>query len=192
MSSPLIKVRRTALINPDTAPRLYKINQTYTEPQTSPPGVGGAGVLPFTPRFRPDGFIYPLEEDQRFDFTARQPAIPENATTELDVFNTPVSIKGGWIRWLGYGFNNPLADFLVRTFVLIDDSVPSDYLWRTVDPTGAFEGSFPTVNVGSIQEPTEVYIRVPAQAKISIRWVNNSQDTVFSGTVRLKGWFHVQ
>ena len=190
-ANPMLKwSRRTVLVSPFTVPQLYQVNDSG--PQPAPPGVGGTGVAPGTPRFAPDGYIYPRVDDQRFDVTARAPVIGTSATVEAVIWNVEDNIKGGWIRELGYGFNNPHGDFVVRTFLLINDQVPSDYIFRTVDTvSGTFEGSFPTVNIGSIQQPTEVYIRVPAQSKIYIRFVNNSTDEIFSGAVRLKGWFVV-
>lgn len=181
---------RTVVVNPSTTPRLYEVNRPREERPTSPPGVGGPGVAPFSPRFTPDGFIFPRPNDQRFDAFARAPTIAVSATVEETIWNVDDNIKGGWIRQLGYGFNNAHGDFVVRTFLLINDQVPSDYIFRTVDTvSGTFEGSFPTVNIGSIQEPTEVFIRIPPQSKISVRFVNNSPDEVFSGLVRIKGWF---
>lgn len=181
---------RTVTVNPNTVPRLYEVNRPNEGPQSTPPGVGGPGNAPYDPKFVGDGFVYPRPNDQRFDVTARAPVIAVSSTVEAVIWDVDANIKGGWIRALGYGFNNAHGDFVVRTFLLINDQVPSDYLFRTVDTTaGTFEGSFPTVNIGSLQQPTEVHIRIPAQSKISIRFVNNSADEVFSGAVRLKGWF---
>ena len=181
---------KAARIDPQTQPNLFKVNRSFAEREPTPPGVGGDGVVPFTPRFVPDGYIYPRVGDQKFDITVRAPVIAVSATLDVVIYEVDDRIKGGWIRQLGYGFNNSHGDFVVRTFLLINDQVPSDYIFRTVDSVaGTFEGSFPTVNIGSLQQPTDVHIRMPAQSKISIRFVNNSADEVFSGGVRLKGWF---
>lgn len=152
------------------------------------PGVGETRTSPAA-AFVPDGFIYPTPDAIFFDATVRAAQLPVATVTTQRVLTVEVGSKGGWIRKLGYGFNNPHGYFKVRTTVKIDGITPPNYLWKTVDPaTGTYQGSFPTLQLGSIHDPFDVYIRLPGNAKVDIEWNNQSADEQFSGAVRLFGW----
>ena len=156
-------------------------------PPAQAPGVGQLGRMP-AQGFIPDGMIFPRPDVTFFDAVIREPTIAVSATTTRTVFTQEERIKGGWIRELGYGFNNPHGFFQVRTFLLINGGTPSNYIFKTVDPTGVYQGSFPTSQIGSVEKPTPVFIFLPSNALVEVRFVNNSADEIFSATVRLKGW----
>ncbi len=139
--------------------------------------------------FVPDGYIFPRANDIQFDITVRVPSLAANDTTTVEAYKQSPQLKGGWIRKIGYAFNNPHGHLHVKTFLLIDGAAPSNYMFRTVDSvTGAFEGSFPPVQIGSIQSPADVYIRLPQSAKVEIRFENANLEQAFSCAVRLWGW----
>ena len=154
------------------------------------PGVGKTRTSEAQP-FVPDGFIFPRPEDQFFDFLIRVPLLAVNSTVEQTVFTSSEQIKGGWIRKIGYGFNQPQGFFQVRTTLLINSAPPANYMYRTIDSTSpdTFQGSFPTTQLGPIEEPTDVYIALPSSALVSIRFLNTSTVASFSVAVRLWGWF---
>ena len=169
-------------------PRMMLVNAR--EPQQSPPGVGEIRA----DRFVADGFIYPRPEDSFFDVGIRIASIAPGTggnpnIVVQNVFTQDDRIKGGWISAVGYEYNNPHGFFQVRTTVLINGAPPSNYRFRTVDSaTGAFDGSFPTVQIGSVREPTWVRILLPSNGLVQIRAANFSQDETFTLIVRLKGW----
>lgn len=160
-------------------------------PPAQAPGVGELGRIPARQSFVPDGMIYPRQDVTFFDVTVREPSIPVSATTLRTAFTQEERIKAGWIRYLGYEFNNPHGFFQVRTSLLVNGGVPSNYIFKTVDsslPTGQYEGSFPTAQIGTIEEPTSIFVAIPSNALIQVRFINNSATEVFSSTVRLVGW----
>lgn len=158
-------------------------------PPRSAPGVGETGVPAVG--FVPDGMIYPRPDSTFFDVAVREPSIPVSATTTRIVFTQEERIKGGWIRYLGYAFNNPHGFFQVRTFLLINGGPPANYIFKTVDSslaTGQYQGSFPTSQIGTVEAPTSVFIFLPSNALVELRFVNASSTEVFSAEVRLVGW----
>lgn len=172
-------------------PRMMIVNAR--EPQQgfdpSPPGApGGSG------KFKPDGFLFPRAEDVFLDVAIRigsiGPGTGGNPNVVIqDVFTQADRIKGGWISAIGYDYNNPHGFFQVRTTLLINGAPPSNYHFRTVDSaTGTIDGSFPTVQVGSVTRPTWTRIYLPSNGLVQIRASNASQDETFSLVVRLKGW----
>lgn len=169
-------------------PRMMLINQR--EPQQSAPRVGEA----VPNRFVSDGFIHPRPEDVQLDVAIRIATIAPGAgglpnIVVQDVFTQQDRIKGGWLSGVGYEYNNPHGFFQVRTTLLINNGPPSNYHFRTVDSiTGTVDGSFPTVQIGTIQEPTNVRIYLPSNGLVQIRAANFSQTETFSLVVRLKGW----
>lgn len=141
-----------------------------------------------------DGFNYPRPEDTFFDVTVRVPRLPAVTTLEQLAFTVPDNVKGGWIRKLGYSFNSPQGFFQVRTFLLLNGATPSNYIFQTVDasaPDAApYQGSMPTVQLGAIEDPFDVYIQVPGSGtQISVRFVNNSTVVPFSCALRFVGWY---
>lgn len=141
--------------------------------------------------FIPDGFNYPKQTDVFFDAVVRVPSIPAATTVTQLVFTQEERIKNGWIRRLGYNFNAPHGFFQVQTFLLIGGGVPSNYIFKTVDPAlpgGQYTGSFPTEQIGSVAEPADVYIHLPSNGQVEVRFVNNSAVEAFSAEVRLWGW----
>ena len=160
-------------------------------PPAQAPGVGELGRIPAAQSFVPDGMIYPRQDVTFFDVTVREPSIPVSATTLRTAFTQEERIKAGWIRYLGYEFNNPHGFFQVRTSLLVNGGVSSNYIFKTVDsslPTGQYQGSFPTAQIGTIEQPTSIFVSIPSNALIQIRFINNSFTEVFSATVRLVGW----
>ncbi len=168
-------------------PRLALVNAR--EPQQGPPPAVGPAATPSP--FNPDGFIYPKPQDVFFDVAIRVPSLAVNSTTTQRVFSGDENAKGGWIRALGYGFNNPHGFFQVRTTILVNGAPPGRYVFKTVDASNpvAFSGSFPPVQIGTVQKPTDVFISLPSSAVIDVRFINASLDEAFSCAVRLKGWF---
>lgn len=156
-------------------------------PPVLSPGVGEVGRMP-AQGFIPDGMIFPRADVTFFDAIIREPSLGVSATTTRDVFTQEERIKGGWIREIGYGFNNPHGFVQVRTFLLINGGTPSNYIFKTVDPTGVYQGSFPSAQIGTIETPTSVFIYLPSNALVQVRFVNNSADEIFSAMVRIKGW----
>lgn len=160
------------------------------EPQQGPLDQSGGGTVP-VPSFVADGYIYPKPQDTIFDVIVRVPNLPAATTSLQSVFAVEDRIKGGWIRGLGYGFNNPHGFFQVQTFLLVNGAVPSRYVFKTVTAGAAptvYSGSFPPVQIGSIQEPANVFILLPSSGVVDVRFVNNSADEAFSAVVRLWGW----
>lgn len=152
------------------------------------PGVGETRISSAAP-FKSDGFVFPRPQDTLFDAIIREPLIAANSTVIRTVFTQEERIKGGWIRWLGYAFSTPSGFFQVRTTILINGGTPARYIFKTVDAaTGAYQGSLPTVQIGTVQEPTEVFIELPSNAVVQVRFVNLSLDESYSACVRLKGW----
>jgi hypothetical protein len=168
-------------------PRLALVNAR--EPQQGYPAAAAPAAPPAP--FIPDGFLYPRAQDVFFDVAIRVPSLAISATLDQRVFTADENAKGGWIRSLGYGFNNPHGFFQVRTTILINGGPPGRYIFKTVDASApaTFSGSFPPVQIGTIQKPTEVFIYVPSSAVVDLRFVNASADEIFSCAVRLKGWF---
>jgi len=169
------------------SPRLAYINKPATYPV---PGAGASGSrVSNAEPFVPDGFNFPRPQDTKFDAIIRIPTIAAAATVTQNIFTQEENIKAGWIRGLGYGFNNPNGFFQVRTTLLINGSVAPGYIFKTVDAaTGDYQGSLPTVQIGTVQNPTDVYIALPANAQVSVRLVNNSTTEAFSFAMRLTGW----
>lgn len=167
-------------------PRMMLVNARA--PQQAAP----APVVPSL--FLADGFNFPREQDALFDVAVRiasiAPGTGGNPNIVLQsVFTQEDKLKGGWISAVGYDYNNPHGFFQVRTTLLINSAPPANYRFRTVDSvTGAVDGSFPTVQIGSVREPAWVRIYLPANGLIQIRAANFSQSETFTVTVRLKGW----
>lgn len=167
-------------------PRMMMVNERA--PQQAAP------QNPAPSLFLADGFNYPREQDSFFDVSIRIASLAPGAAglpniVVQDVFTQNDRIKGGWISALGYEYNNPHGFFQVRTTVLIGGAPPLNYKFRTVDSvTGAFDGSFPTVQIGSVREPSWVRILLPSNGLVQIRAANFSQDETFTLIVRLKGW----
>lgn len=159
-------------------------------PSSQSPFVGETGVPPVG--FVPDGMVYPRPDTTFFDVVVRAASIPAATTLEQVVFDQGERIKGGFIRKLGYEFNNPHGYFQCRTFLLLSDGVPSNYIFKTVDSgaTGPnqYQGSFPTSQIGSVDQPADVFIYLPAATLTKMRFVNVSTTEAFSATVRLVGW----
>lgn len=162
----------------------------YVGPRYKSPGVG----VTLSPEqaakgFVPDGYIYPRPSDIQFDVTVRVPDLGAGATTELQAYINPAQSKGGWIRKIGYGFNNPHGFLHVRTFLLVDGHVPSNYMFRTVDAaTGAFQGSLPPVQIGTLATPADIFVELGQGSRVSIRFVNANTEQAFSCAVRIYGW----
>lgn len=169
-------------------PRMMLVNER--QPQQAAPGV----TRPSPEEFVPDGFVYPKPQDQFFDVSIRVASIPPGTggnpnVIVQDVWTVQNRIKGGWIRALGYEYNNPHGFFQVRTTLLINSAPPSNYMFWNVDSTtGAISGSFPTLQVGTIAEPTPVFIYLPSNALVQVRLSNASQTEYFSASIRFKGW----
>lgn len=168
-------------------PRMMLVNQR--EPQQSPPAE--AQIVPTRPMA--DGYLFPRPEDIQFDVAIRIPSIGPGTggapnVVVTDVFTQADRIKGGWIAAVGYEYNNPHGFFQVRTNLLINGGPPSNYHFRTVDVSGVVDGSFPTVQIGTITEPTSVRIMLPSNGLVQVRASNASQTETFSLVVRLKGW----
>jgi len=158
-------------------------------PPGSAPGVGEVGRVPAGGHsFVPDGMIFPRADVTWFDVSIRSASLLPSTTTTRVVFTQEERIKGGWIRYLGYEFNNPHGFFQVRTTLLINGGPPSNYIFKTVDAAGTYEGSFPTSQIGTIENPTSVFIFLPSNALVELRFVNNSTTEPLSATVRLVGW----
>lgn len=159
-------------------------------PPAQAPGVGELGRIPATQAFVPDGMIFPRADVTFFDVVVRVPSLSANLTTTQTVFTQEERIKGGWIRELGYGFNNPHGFFQVRTLLLVNGGPSTSYIFKTIDAAApaAYQGSFPTSQIGTIENPTSVFIFLPSNALVELRFVNNSTTEAFSATVRLKGW----
>ena len=167
--------------------RLQLVHVNDAPPPRNAPGVGEVGVQPVG--FVPDGMIYPRPDSTFFDVIVRVPSILPSVTLTQDVFVQEERIKGGWIRELGYGFNNPHGFFQVRTTLLVNGGPPAHYIFKTVDASaGSYQGSFPTSQIGTLERPTEVFISLPSNANVQIRFANASSDEAFSAIVRLKGW----
>ncbi|MGH7259972.1 MAG: hypothetical protein ACREI9_04740 [Nitrospiraceae bacterium] len=168
-------------------PRLALVNSREPQQGYAPSPSPAAPPSPFNP----DGFIYPKAQDVFFDVAIRVPTLAVNSTTIQRVFNADENAKGGWIRSLGYGFNNPHGFFQVRTTILINGAPPGRYVFKTVDASNpvTFSGSFPPVQIGTVQKPTDVFIQVPSSSIVEVRFVNASLDEAFACAVRLKGWF---
>ena len=167
---------RAMIVNPDTPP-----------PEAQP-GAPATGLQ--SPRFVPDGMVYPRPGVTFLDVTVREPSLQAGATTTQTVFTQEDRVKGGWIRGIGYEFNNPHGFFQVRTTVLINEAPPGNYIFKTVD-SGApetYQGSFPTSQIGTIEQPTSVFIALPSNALVQVRFVNASTSEAFEATVRLTGW----
>lgn len=170
-------------------PRMMWVNEREPQQAPTPPGAPGGG-----PKFVPDGFIYPRAQDHFFDVSIRIQSVGPGAggnpnVVVQDVFTQADRLKGGWISGVGYEYNNPHGFFQVRTTLLINGAPPSNYHFRTVDSiTGTVDGSFPTVQIGTIEEPSSARIYLPANGLVQIRVSNASQDEPFSVIVRLKGW----
>lgn len=170
-------------------PRMMLVNER--SPQQAVPGTNG-NLSPSL--FVADSFNFPRPNDDLFDIGIRLasigPGTAGNPNTVLqDIFTQEDRIKGGYISAVGYDYNNPHGFFQVRTTLLINAAPPVNYRFRTVDSvTGTFDGSFPTVQVGSVREPTWVRIYLPANGLIQVRASNFSQDETFTLIVRIKGW----
>lgn len=169
-------------------PRMMFVNAR--EPQQSPPGVGEVRA----DRFVSDGFIFPRPEDSFFDVSVRiqsiGPGTGGNPNVVIqNVFTQEDRIKGGWVSAVGYEYNNPHGFFQVRTTLLINGAPPSNYRYRNVDSvTGTFDGSFPTVQVGSVLQPSWTRILLPSNGIVQVRASNASQMETFSLVVRIMGW----
>ena len=161
-----------------------------SSPSTQSPGVGEVGIPAVG--FVPDGFNYPRPDSTFFDVVVRVATIPPATTVDQIVFTQGERIKGGYVRRLGYEFNNPHGYFQCRTFILLADGVPSNYIFKTVE-SGAttpeqYQGSFPTSQIGSVDDPTQVFIYLPAATLVKLRFVNVSTTETFAATVRMVGW----
>lgn len=169
-------------------PRMMLVNER--EPQQAAPGV----TSPTPERFVPDGFIYPRPQDSFFDVAIRVASIAPGTggnpnVVVQNVWTVEDRIKGGWIRALGYEYNNPHGFFQVQTALLINGAPPSNYkFWNVDSASGAIQGSFPTLQVGSIEAPTPVFVLLPSNGLVQLRFSNASQTEYFSASVRLKGW----
>lgn len=168
-------------------PRLMYVNQRAPQ-QGIASEAGGPTPLP---SISTDGYINPRPQDTLFDVIVRVPTLAVSATLTQNVFTIEDRIKGGWIRKLGYGFNNPHGFFQVRTFILVNGGVPDRYVFKTVDSSAApstYSGSLPPVQLGSIQNPADVFILLPSNALVQVQFVNASAEEVFTAVVRLWGW----
>lgn len=172
-------------LNPVRRPRLGYVNQERP--------AQAARSLTERPRsapFQADGMNYPRPFDVFFDVTVRVPTIGAGATVTQRVFGVEDQIKQGWIRRVGYHFNTPNGYFQVQTTILINGGTPSNYIYKTVDAgTGAYQGSLPPDQIGTIDEPAETFIRLPNNAVIDVRFINNNTVQSFTGVVRLWGWY---
>lgn len=170
-------------------PRMMLVNERPMQ-QAAP---GSDGNL--TPNlFVADSFNFARPTDALFDIGIRIASIAPGTAglpniVVQDVFTQTDQLKGGYISDVGYDYNNPHGFFQVRTTLLINGAPPSNYRFRTVDSiSGAIDGSFPTVQIGSVREPTWVRIYLPPNGLVQIRAANFSQDETFTLIVRLKGW----
>ena len=159
-----------------------------SRPGAQAPGVGAVGIPPVG--FVADGMVFPRPDATFFDVVVRVPSIAAGATVEQIVFDQGDRIKGGWVRKLGYDFNNPHGFFQCRTFLLLGDGVPSNYIFKTIDSSlpAQYQGSFPTSQIGSVDAPADVFIYLPGTNVVKLRFVNNSADEVFTPVVRMVGW----
>lgn len=140
-------------------------------------------------RFVPDGMIYPPASATFFDATIRIPQLAAGTTSTQTVFTQEEGIKAGWIRGIGWEFSSPHAYFKVQTSILINGGAPSQYIFKQITAgTGAYSGSLPMFQMGSPVNPADVFISLPANALLEIRFVNNAADQAFSGWFRIKGW----
>lgn len=167
-------------------PRAVIVQTAEPEPG---PGVGPYRASAAQP-FKPDGFNFPRPEDTFFDFTVRSPNIARNTTVVQLVFVMAANIKGGWVRGVGYNFNNPHGFQQVRTTLLVNGGPPPRYQYATVDGAvpATFQGSFPTFQIGTLTAPAVTYIELPSAARVELRYVNNSLDESFSCIFRMVGW----
>jgi hypothetical protein len=170
-------------------PRMMLVNERAT--QQPIPGARG-DLSPSL--FVADSFNFPRPNDALFDVAIRIREIAPgtagnpNIVTQ-NIFTQEDLLKGGYISALGYEYNNPHGFFQVRTTILINGAPPSNYRFRTVDSqTGAFDGSFPTVQIGSVREPTWVRLFLPPNGLVQVRASNFSQDEAFTLIVRFQGW----
>lgn len=170
-------------------PRMMLVNERPL--QQPAPGSGG-NLSPSL--FVADSFNFPKAEDDLFDVAIRiasiGPGTGGNPNVVMqDVFTQADQLKGGYISAVGYDYNNPHGFFQVRTQLLINGGPPSNYRFRTVDSvSGAVDGSFPTLQIGSVRQPASVRIYLPANSLIQIRASNSSQDETFTLVMRMKGW----
>lgn len=168
-------------------PQAMQVNPKTPPPEAQP---GAPKVGQQSPQFVPDGMIFPRPDVTFFDVGVREPSLQVNATSTQTAFTQEELIKGGWIRGIGYEFNNPHGYFQVRTTILINGAPPAKYIFKTVD-AGApetYQGSFPTSQIGTIEQPTSVFIALPSNALVQVRFVNASTTEPFEATVRLTGW----
>jgi len=170
-------------------PTLMLVNERPI--QQPSPGLDGS----LTPAlFVADGFNFARPNDALFDVAVRiasiGPGTGGNPNIVIrDVFTQADNLKAGIIEAVGYEYNNPHGFFQVRTTLLINGAPPANYRFRTVDDaTGAVDGSFPTLQIGSVREPASVRIFLPANALVQIRASNASQDETFTVVLRIKGW----
>lgn len=167
---------------------MYLVNQ----PRPPVPSIGQTQVSRAEP-FVADGWIHPRPADQLFDVGIRVPSLTAGTTITQRVLEDQSLVQGGVIRRLGYFFSQPHGYLQVRTTVLINGAPPIDYLFRTVDAVAAgqpFQGSLPPFQIGTPIDMTEVFIKIPSQAVLEVRFVNASATETFSFFFRLWGWLY--
>lgn len=182
-----MKFRR---VRPTRRIAMYIVNR----PRPPVPQVGQTQISRAEP-FQADGWIWNRPLDQCFDVGIRVPSLTAASTITQRVLQDVSLAKGGVIRRLGYTFSQPHGYLQVRTTVLINGSPPSDYLFRAVDassPTQAYQGSLPPFQIGSPAgcEMADVFIKLPSDAVIEMRFENASATEAFSFDFRLTGWVY--
>lgn len=168
-------------------PRLVLVRSGVNEPPPLGNQMAEAQAVPS--RFVPDGLVYPPSDAMFFDATIRVAQLAAGTTTEQTVFTQEEGIKRGVIRKIGWEFNNPHGYFKVQTSLLINGGAPSAYLFKQIaSATTTYTGSLPMFQMGSPVSPADVYIDLPANALIQLRFVNNAADQAFSVWFRIFGW----
>lgn len=180
-----MKFRR---VRPARRIAMYLVNR----PRPPVPQVGQTQISRAEP-FQADGWIWNRPLDQCFDIGIRVPSLTAAATLTQRVLQDVSLAKGGVIRKIGYSFSQPHGYLQVRTTILINGSPPSDYLFRTVDAgTQAFQGSLPPFQIGSPAgcEMADVFIKLPSESVIEVRFVNAAAAEDFSFDFRMTGWVY--
>lgn len=166
----------------------FHLAKTTAPPSQQAPGVDGVG----TPDsgFYGDGMVYPRPSSSFFDKFLRV-TIAASTTLTQTVFRSFHGAKGGWLRGIGYDFDDPEGFFAVKITPLVNGGPSNRYAFATIDPSSpltVYEGSLPPFQIGSPQSPANVFIYIPANGLFQLRFVNGSADAPYTALVRLTGW----
>lgn len=157
-------------------------------PSQQAPGVDSIGTPDVG--FYGDGMVYPRPSSSFFDKFLRV-TIATSATATQVVFRQFQGAKGGWLRGIGYDFDDPEGFFAVKITPLVNGGTPNRYAFATIDaanPLTVYEGSLPPFQIGSPQKPADVFIYLPANGLFELRFVNSSAEAAYTAMVRLTGW----